>query len=183
MKLLNSELTLPLVVLGYSEEEDFICFLRSAGQLAHCSRVSAFDVGLGFEARRVHATPADTDSTLLQCKGFQYSLDVVWPVGRCLPRDSTGRAKACIKQNSLRTPAAARFMPRAVGAGLQLSALADTERADAFRAVEFVARRGLGIDAQLSDPSWKFAPGQGGIGMESDSVFARDTTDLRKGLN
>ena len=48
-----------------SEDNDFVGFLRPASQLAHGAPVSAFQDRFGFDAPRIHATPADPDLAVL----------------------------------------------------------------------------------------------------------------------
>jgi hypothetical protein len=74
-------------------------------------------------------------------------------------------------------------MPRAMDERLELNTRTDIKRADAFRAVELVARYGQEIDTQLSSLRGDFSHRLGGIGVEDDSMLASDTTDIRDGLS
>jgi len=60
------------------------------------------------------------------------------------------RAKAHVEENVLCTRAAARFMSGAMDQRRELNTRSNVECADAFRAIEFVARHRQEIDTQLS---------------------------------
>jgi hypothetical protein len=66
---------------------------------------------------------------------------------------------------------------------LDLNTRTNIERADAFWAVEFVARHGQEIDTEFSHLRRDLSHGLGRIGMEKNSVLPRNPADLCNWLN
>jgi hypothetical protein len=92
------------------------------------------------------------------------------------------RAETHIEQNVLRTCAPARFVFPTMDQRFESNTRAHIQRADAFRAIEFVASHGQEIDTQRSDLRRDLSHGLSRISMEEDSVLPRNPADVRDGL-